>query len=56
MSQKVELHKTEPRKQESYSDRDAATRRDNALRRALSTPPKPKQEQVKPKEAKAKAR
>lgn len=34
--------------QEKLSKREVAERRDDALRRALSTPPKPKQESVKP--------
>jgi len=32
---------------DQYSEKEAAERRDNALRRALSTPPKPKM--IKPK-------
>lgn len=40
---------------ESHStEKETERRRDNALRRALSTPPKPKQESVKPKERKPK--
>jgi hypothetical protein len=33
-----------PRKKEERGDRETARLRDNALRRALQTPPKPKQE------------
>lgn len=40
---------TEPKDQ-----REIEQRRDDALRRALSTPPKPKQESVKPKGRKPK--
>jgi hypothetical protein len=36
-------------------DEAVEKRRDDALRRALSTPPKPKQESVKSKDAKAKS-
>jgi hypothetical protein len=38
----------------SDEDKKIENRRDNALRRALQTPPKPKQESVERKERKAK--
>ncbi|MCB1508812.1 MAG: hypothetical protein KDI98_08745 [Hyphomicrobiaceae bacterium] len=39
----------------NHNNTETAKRRDMALRRALSTPPKPKQAPVKPKKQKPKA-
>lgn len=40
--------------EDAQDDREVEKRRDDALRRALTTPPKPKQESVKRKDQKPK--